>query len=316
MNDGSHNVVIFAPVIVLTVTLEAGPETGAEVHFHPGGQGFWIARMLRHLGENPLLCGPVGGESGGVIRGLLNHWGINLSPVAIAADSPVTVQDRRGGDRTPIAETPMPHLSRHELDDFYGTFLDHALSISTAVITGRWGEIVPLDEYKRLGHDLETGSVEVIGDLHGPELRAFLEGGCLDVLKVSDEDLRGDGFLGPGEIEEEEAMDVIDGLHEKGARSVVLSLAAGGALAGIEGDRYRARLPEFDPADHRGAGDSMTGGLTAAALRGLSAEETLKLACAAGGANVTRHGLGSASENLITELAERVEVVRMSGEVR
>lgn len=311
MNDGSHNVVIFAPVIVLTVTVEAGPETGSEVHFHPGGQGFWVARMLRHLGENPLLCGPVGGESGGVIRGLLNEWGINLSPVAMAAESPVTVQDRRGGDRTSIAETPMPHLSRHELDDLYGTFLDHALNISTVVITGRWGEIVPLDEYKRLGHDLETGNVDVVGDLHGAELRAFLEGGVIDVLKVSAEDLRDDGMLGPGDIEESEAIDVIDGLHERGARNVVLSLSGGGALAGVDGDRYRARLLEFDPADHRGAGDSMTAGLTAATLRGLSAMETLKLACAAGGANVTRHGLGSASENLVSELAERVEVERL-----
>lgn len=316
MNDGSHNVVIFAPVIVLTVTVEAGPDNGSEVHFHPGGQGFWVARMLRHLGENPLLCGPVGGESGGVIRGLLNHWGINLSPVEMAADSPVIVQDRRAGDRTPIAETPLPHLSRHELDDFYGTFLDHALNISTAVITGRWGEIVPLDEYKRLGHDLESGNVDVVGDLHGPEMRAFLEGGVIDVLKVSAEELREDGVLAAGETDESEAMDVIDGLHEKGARTVVVSLAGGGALAGIDGDHYRAQLPEFDPADHRGAGDSMTGGLTAATLRGLSAAETLRLACAAGAANVTRHGLGSASENLVTELAERVDVAKMEGTLR
>lgn len=316
MNDGSHNVVIFAPVIVLTVTVEAGPENSSEVHFHPGGQGFWVARMLRHLGENPLLCGPVGGESGGVIRGLLDQWGINLSPAAMAAESPVTVQDRRGGDRTPIAETPMPHLSRHELDDFYGTFLDHALNISTAVVTGQWGEIIPLDEYKRLGHDLETGHVDVVGDLHGRELRAFLEGGVLDVLKVSDEDLRGDGMLGPGEIDESEAVHLIDGLQERGARNVVLSLAGGGALAAVDGDRYRVRLPEFDPADHRGAGDSMTAGLTAAMLRGLSAVETLKLACAAGGANVTRHGLGSASENLVSELAERAEVEQVAGEPR
>ncbi|MBW3667304.1 MAG: phosphofructokinase, partial [Actinobacteria bacterium] len=141
MSGLSHNVVVFAPVIVLTVTIEAGPEDEAEVHFHPGGQGFWVARMLRHLGASPLLCGPVGGEAGGVIRGLLDQWGINLSPVEIPADSPVIVQDRRGGDRHQIAETPMPHLSRHELDDFYGTFLDHALTISTAVVTGRWGEI-------------------------------------------------------------------------------------------------------------------------------------------------------------------------------
>ena len=314
MSDGSNNVVIFAPVVLLTVTVEAGPENGAEVHLHPGGQGFWVARMLRHLGERPLLCGPVGGESGGVIRGLLAQWGIDLSPVEISAGSPVIVQDRRGGDRVQIAETPMPHLTRHEQDDLYGTFLDHALNISTAVVTGQWGEVVPLDEYKRLGHDLETGDVDVIGDLHGPEMRAFIEGGRMDVLKVSDQDLREDGVIGEGPVDMREGVGLVDRLVAQGARNVILSLAEGGALASLDGDHYRVRLPEFDPADHRGAGDSMTAGLTAAMLRNLSAAETLKLASAAGAANVTRHGLGSASTNLIAELAERVEVEKIKGD--
>jgi fructose-1-phosphate kinase PfkB-like protein len=52
----------------------------------------------------------------------------------------------------------------------------------------------------------------------------------------------------------------------------------------------------------------MTAGLAAAMSRGLSPEESLKLACGAGAANTTRHGLGSASDDLILKLAERVEV--------
>lgn len=313
MNDGSHNVVVFAPIITLTVTVERGGEDEAEVHFHPGGQGFWVARMLRHLGERPLLCGPVGGEPGGVIRGLLSQWGINLSPVKIAGNSSVIVQDRRGGDRSVIAETEMPHLSRHELDDLYGTFLDHALSISTCVISGQREEMLPAETYRRLGHDLDSAKVRVIGDFHGTELEAFLEGGGLDVLKVSHEDLHRDGLVG----EEEDATDilaVIDGLLEREAANVVVSLAAGGAVADFGGARYRVRAPEFEPADHHGAGDSMTAGLAAGSLRGLGAEQTLALACAAGAANVTRHGLGSASEKLIEELMDRVEVMELAGE--
>jgi hypothetical protein len=34
---------------------------------------------------------------------------------------------------------------------------------------------------------------------------------------------------------------------------------------------------------------------------------------AAGAANVTRHGLGSAEEGLISELMERVDVTQLSG---
>jgi 1-phosphofructokinase len=311
MAHDRHTVSVFAPVLTLTVTIEAGREDGPdEIHIHPGGQGFWVARMLRHLGERPLLCGPIGGETGQVIRGLINQWGIDISPVEISVSSPATVQDRRSGERDLIAETPAPSLARHELDDTYGKFLDQSLSSGVCVITGQTGEIVPVESYRRLGHDLASTEVRVVGDLHGPELAAFLEGGPLDLLKVSDEDLTSDGVL-LGD-DEGQALSAIHALVESGAKNVVLSRADRPAIAHLAGTTYRARAPELEPADYRGAGDSMTAGLAAALSRGLGPEESLKLACGAGAANVTRHGLGSASGDLITKLAERVEVEILS----
>jgi 1-phosphofructokinase len=93
-----------------------------------------------------------------------------------------------------------------------------------------------------------------------------------------------------------------------GARNVVLSRASLPAVAILSGTIYRAKAPPLEPADARGAGDSMTAGLAAAIIRGLDPEESLRLACGAGAANATRHGLGSASEDLIPRLAQRVEV--------
>ncbi|HEY4607179.1 MAG TPA: phosphofructokinase, partial [Acidimicrobiia bacterium] len=198
-----QTVTVFAPVLSLTVTIEAGREGGPdEIHLHPGGQGFWIARMLRHLGERPLLCGPIGGETGFVIRGLVSLWGIDISPVETSFSSPATIQDRRSGDRDLIAEASSPNLSRHELDDAYGKILDSALTSKVCVITGQNSEIVPVETYRRLGHDLASADVRVVGDLHGRELETFLEGGPLDVLKVSDQDLAEDGVL-EGEDEAE-----------------------------------------------------------------------------------------------------------------
>jgi 1-phosphofructokinase len=316
MGDRTHDVVVFAPVISVTVTVESGSENGAEVHFHPGGQGFWVARMLRHLGQRPLLCGPMGGESGGVAQDLLEQWQIDLSPVQMSGDSPVVIQDRRSGHRSMFAETSPPHLSRHELDDLYGTFLENALSVSTCVISGQLGDVIPGDFYRRLGHDLGSAEVTVIADVHGSDLDSFLTGGMIDVLKVSHDDLGRDGAVSGEAEDKEEILGVIDSLMAQGAGAVVVSLAEGGALADYAGTRYRVRPPEFDPADHRGAGDSMTAGLAAASVRGLPAQDALRLACAAGAANVTRHGLGSAAESLIPGLAERVQVEELVGETQ
>ena len=314
MGHPQHTVSIFAPILSLTVTIEKnGEEKPDEIHFHPGGQGFWVARMLRHLGERPLLCGPVGGETGKVIRGLLSQWGIDMSPVEMDSPSPATVQDRRSGDREMLAETPMPSLDRHALDDVYSRFLDHALTSRLAVVTGQTEEIVPLEAYRRLGHDLESTDVQVVGDLHGPELEAFLEGGSIDTLKISEENLREDGVLGPAPTGDRELIEAIGHLSSRGARNVVLSRAGDPALALIGENLYRATPPELEAADFRGAGDSMTAGLAASLRAGLDAVSTLKLSCGAGAANVTRHGLGSTTESLFERLAEQVDVVEIAG---
>lgn len=315
MGHQQHTVTVFAPVLYLTVTVERNSNGEDEVHIHPGGQGFWIARMLKHLDERPLLCGPLGGEPGRVFLGLLGQFGMDVSAVTISHSSQTIIQDRRTGDRTLIAEPPAIHLERHEVDDVYGRFLDRALASSVCVITGQSQPIFPAETYRRLGHDLASAEVEVVADLHGPELDAFLEGGPIDVLKVSDEDLASGGELESADVAEDVALEALDRLVEAGARSVVLSRQQNPALARKGEDVYVASAPKLEPADHRGAGDSMTAGLTAGLRRRLDFVEMLRLGCAAGAANVTRHGLGSAEENLIPGLMERVEVELRGGVV-
>ncbi len=305
------NVAIFTPSLLVTVTVEAGDEATSQIHFHVGGQGFWIARMVRELGERPVLVAPVGGEPGQVLRGLIRSSGIDFSPVAVAGDSSAYVHDRRGGERTEVAASRAPDLDRHEIDDLYARVLQHSIQAGVCVVTGlRPEDRLPVEFYTRLSKDCAAAEVRTVGDLHGSELHAFLDGGSLDLLKVSDEDLIEDGLLeGTGESQ---GLSAIHALVERGARNVVLSRSEKPVLAFISGTTYRATQPALEPADYRGAGDSMTAGLAAAFSRGLGPEETLRLACGAGAANATRHGLGSASNDLIAKLAERVEIETLS----
>jgi 1-phosphofructokinase len=64
-------VVIFAPHPLLTVTLEQESPEREQGHFHPGGQGVWVARMASCMGAEPVLCGFLGGESSELLGGLL-----------------------------------------------------------------------------------------------------------------------------------------------------------------------------------------------------------------------------------------------------
>lgn len=309
MGHSEHTVTIFAPTLYITVTVEESSGQQDEIHVHPGGQGFWIARMLKHLGERPLLCGPLGGESGQVFLGLLSQRGIDLSPIRVSAATPVTIHDRRSGVRTTWANSPARPLDRHELDDAYGRLLDHSYVSSVCVVTGQSDEIVSASTYRRLGHDLRSGQVAVIADLHGRELWQLLEGGPIDILKVSDEELAEDGLLAGVDADTRTALAAIDLLFDAGARAVVLSRQERPALARFGAARFEVTTPTLEPADHRGAGDSMTAGLAAAYKRGTrDPMSVLTLAAAAGAANVTRHGLGSADANLVASLAGKVRV--------
>src|SRR5262245_36206573 len=119
-----HDVCVFAPSFLLTMSIErTGDAPTDELHFHPGGQGFWIARMLTRLGARPLLVAPVGGESGEVLRVLTRTWDVHLEAVTMAAESPSYVHDRRSGTRDKLAQSRLPKLDRHELDDLYGNVI-------------------------------------------------------------------------------------------------------------------------------------------------------------------------------------------------
>jgi 1-phosphofructokinase len=68
------------------------------------------------------------------------------------------------------------------------------------------------------------------------------------------------------------------------------------------------RMPRLEAVDTRGAGDSMTAGISAGLALGMSLEDAVKLGAAAGAVNVTRHGLGSGGGEAVRELSKRVEL--------
>jgi 1-phosphofructokinase len=310
MTERHSNVCVFGSSLLLTISIEPAPDQdhSDELHFHPGGQGFWIARMLTRLDSDPVLVSPLGGEAGQVLQALADAWGVRLHAVAIRSESPGYVHDRRSGERQQLAQSRMPSLDRHELDDLYGAVLGHAATTGHCVVTGRFpDDATPLDFYRRLGADLASIDAVAIGDLHGDELGAFLAGGPLHTLKVSDDDLVADGLL-PAGATLEQRLAAARQLVERGARRVVISAAKGPTLFVTAKEAWRASPPLLATVDHRGSGDAMTAGLTYAAMHDFDATRTLRLACAAGAANATRRGLGNADGELVRSLAERVEV--------
>ena len=187
-------VAVFAPALLLHVELERDAHGTVEVHLHPGGQGYWVARMAAALGVQAFLCAPVGGETGDVVAHLLARDPVELRGVPLKSANASYVHDRRGGQRVAVAEAHPPALGRHDLDQLYNVTLAAALEAGVCVVAGsQLGNVVPERTYERLVSDLVGTGVAVVVDLAGSVLRAALTGHP-HVVKVSHEELLADGW--------------------------------------------------------------------------------------------------------------------------
>lgn len=300
-------VAVVAPSLQLSITLEhlAGDD---ELHVHAAGQGFWVARMLTHLDVDPVLCAPIGGETGVAIRALLGDLaGSGLVPCS--AHNGAYLHDRRQGERDSMAEIRSGRLGRHAEDELVSAAIAEGLQSDAVVVCGSNldGNVDP-EMFERVCRDVRAGGAVVVADLSGAELRSALRGG-VDLLKVSHEELLRDGWSDGDE--EDDLLRAIDALRAAGARDVVVSCGPRALLAALGTHRWRVVPPSMSVVDGRGAGDSMTAALAACAARRMDVVETLRLATAAAALNVTRHGLASGHRGAIDALTRLVEMQRL-----
>ena len=300
-------VTVFGPHPMLAITIEAlTSEGGDDIHAHAAGQGVWVARMAAELGASPTLCGFIGGETGTVLRPLLEQMDVELRLVDTGEASGSYVHDRRGGEREPVAQSASMPPSRHEIDELFSSTVAAALDSGVLALCGPYpGEALPLEIYGNLVADVKANGTPVIVDLSPPRLDSALEGGP-DLVKINDWELA--GYV-EGPVDSEERMRAAaQRLLDAGAGSVIITRAEEPAMVLRGEEAWELIPPRFERGSREGCGDSMMGGLAACIAAGLDWEETLRMGAAAGAANFLRHGLGSGSRSVVEDLAQRVEL--------
>jgi len=165
-------VTVFGPHPMLAITVEAlTSEGGDDIHLHAAGQGVWVARMAAELGAGPTLCGFIGGESGAVLRPLLEQMEVEMRLVETAEASGAYLHDRRSGERVPIAQSASMPPSRHEIDELFSTTVTAALDSGVLAVCGPYpGEALPLEIYGNLVADVKANGTPVVVDLSRPRL--------------------------------------------------------------------------------------------------------------------------------------------------
>ncbi len=300
--DPRPRIAVFAPHPLLTVTLEREGVDRDRVHFHPAGQGVWVARMATRLGAAPVLCSFLGGECGTLIEPLLR----DLAPggrhiVATTAASGCFVTDRRSGEREILSSTVAEPPSRHEVDDLFSAACAEAIACGWLVVTNPLpGDALPLELYGDLVADVRANGARVLVDLSSPRLDSALRGGP-ELVKCNDWELA--EFVRGPVSEPAQLRAAAERLRAGGAQTVVVTRGERAAFVLGEEGAFELVPPRFEHGFREGCGDAMMGALAARLAHGDPLERALVVGAAAGAANFLRRGLGNASREVVEQLA-------------
>lgn len=306
-------VVIMSPALLTSVTIERGTGGVDEIHIHPAGQGYWVARMVKALGARPVLVTTCGGEPASAAVTLVDD-GIGIRTIPTRGAGGVYVDDRRSGERQRLADAPAIPIGRHAIDDLVAATVAEGLNAGIVVLTGSNGHSsVPPEMFSAVSSGLHALGVTVVADLSGDELGEVLDG-HVDVIKVAADELGGlpglEGVTSPSSDAGQ-----LDALRKDAARlrercgaDVFITRASAGVVACTEAGDLTGSGPVLETVDPRGAGDSFTAALAVGRGAGLATVDQLRLALAAAATNVLRHGLGSATKEAVDSMLDQAVV--------
>jgi len=301
----SPTVAVFAPHPLLTVTLEREGADRDAVYFAAGGQGVWVARMAGELGAVPALCSFIGGESGGLLQGLLDRLPGKRCLVPTATASGCYVTDRRSGKLEVLSTALSGPPSRSELDDLFSRACSEAIACGWLVVTNPLpADALPLELYRDLVADVRANGCRTLVDLSTPRVELALESEP-DLVKLNDWEL---AEIVKDSVSGSALRPAAEGLRDRGARSVIVTRGEQPALVLHGEEAWWLEPPRFERGFREGCGDAMLGAIVAAWSAGASFEQSLLTGAGAGAANFLRHGIAGASLELIEELAQRVKL--------
>lgn len=258
----------------------------------PGGKGINVSIVLTNLGIDNKAIGFTAGFTGEVLKNLLRERNINYDFVSLdEGTTRINVKLKTG------METEINCQGPEVKEQFIGTLyekLDYLDEDDYLVLAGSIPDTMPKSVYMDIIDRMKYNKSRVIVDATGELLlnvlpyRPFL-------IKPNITEL---GMLFDVEIKDRE--DVIyygKKLMEKGAKNVLVSMAAEGAvLLAEDGGIYQKKAPEGIVKNSVGAGDSMLAGFLAGYIETNDYEKALSMGICAGSASAFSEELATKEE--------------------
>lgn len=276
--DGSASADVIQPLLKIRTSDE---------HYHPGGGGINVARVIEELGGKAQAIYLAGGATGAILDDLLHSAGIAAQRIAIEGYTRIahTVFERSSGQEFRFVPEG-PEVSPQEWDECLLQL--ETMDFDYVVASGSLPRGLPANAYRRVVEIADQKKAHVILDTSGAALRETLEKGVF-LIKPNLRELEElAGRVLPDTAAQVSAARSL--IAANAAQIVALTLGSDGALIVSKDEAWSASVPPVIAQSAVGAGDSFVGGVTLALARGKPLREVLALGVAAGTAAVLSPG--------------------------
>lgn len=271
----------------------------------PGGKGLNVSRVLWELGQPSLLFGFAGGDTGRRLEKFLIDEGLTCDFNWTMGETRenIIIQQAGQGLQTKL-NMPGPTIRVDELHRLKRKIAGRSQDYDWIVFSGSIPPGLSPGVYRELAEEATLRKDRVVLDADGEALRLGLEARPFMIKPNLHELKRMVGQDLPDSAAVHAALtEILDGGR---VELVILSNGPAEVIAATRHERWIARPPQVEVRSTVGAGDSMVAGFLDRYTQGVSLEESLRWAVAAGTACVAAYG---------TELAHYADVVRFAPQV-
>lgn len=272
-----------------------------KVNYRAGGKGINVSKVLKNLDVESVAIGYTAGFTGNFIIEDLKKDGIKSEFVELDGNTRINVKVN-GNDKETEITGVSPIISEEKLKLLMEK-VSHLKDGDILVLSGSIPESISKTIYKELSEKIKT-NVEIVLDTRGNLLQNNIHNNFF--IKPNIHELR-DMFNEKLETKQE-IVKKCSFFLERGVKNVIISRGGDGALLVNKDFVLEASVPKGELINSIGAGDSMVAGFIAGHEKGMSTEDSFRLAVAAGSATAYSYGL--AEKDFVNKLYEEINIVK------
>ena len=279
----------------------------------PGGKAAHVAMVAKTLGLDVMWVGFLGGAAGEQCESGLTEFGVPLTVIRTQSETRANLELVSADGRITEILEPGGIVTEGEVERLLATCRDlfaESEPGTQVAISGSLPPGAPPDLYAELIRLAHVYDCRTLLDTSGDALREAL-GAAPDLVKPNRYEAA--DFAGYSIDSATSAVEAMPRFFNAGAKSVAISLGADGMVwqRAASNDSFVSESLPLPGCSSVGCGDAALAGFAVAHDRGLSDEETLRLATACGSANCIADAPGRVNTSEVHRLTQEVAVRRV-----